>query len=209
MIDSVKFASCYVYSPCGSGIAGQLSRELCALLKSGDTHFMHRYAVRVRQEVAGLSPLSGFLCGSQVLVPIPGSAPSAEGSMQVSEQLARALLEAGLGQRVWIGLRRVRPVGRSAAAAPGSRPTVGTHYDSFEIEAVGRPPSQIVLVDDVITKGRTLLAAAARVREVSPTSEIRAFALMRTMGFVSRVECLLDPCVGEIRWRGRDAQRTP
>jgi orotate phosphoribosyltransferase len=70
-------------------------------------------------------------------------------------------------------------------------------------------PRRIVLVDDVVTKGRTLLAAAARMRDAFPDVDIRAFALVRTMGLVSGVARLLDPCVGEIRWEGGDAYRTP
>ncbi len=209
VIDSLRFASCYVYSPCGAGTAGGLSRQLRALLKSGDADFMRMYAVRVRQQVADMSPLVGYLSASQVLVPIPGSAPRVPGSLQVSERLAEALIHAGLGQCVWSGLRRLRSVGRSAAAAPGWRPTVENHYDSFEVDAAGPLPRRIVLIDDVITKGRTLLAAAARFREACPHAEIRAFALMRTMAFLPRVERLLDPCVGEIRWRAGDARRLP
>jgi hypothetical protein len=70
-------------------------------------------------------------------------------------------------------------------------------------------PDGIVLVDDVITKGRTLLAAATRVHEAFPNARIRAFALLRTMGMVPEIGQLLDPCVGEIRWQGGDAHRNP
>ena len=59
------------------------------------------------------------------------------------------------------------------------------------------------------TKGRTLLAAAARVRETCPHAKIRAFALLRTMGLIAGVEHLLDPCTGEIKWQAGDAQRIP
>ena len=59
------------------------------------------------------------------------------------------------------------------------------------------------------TKGRTLLAAAARLQDTFPTMGIRAFALLRTMGFVEGVQHLLDPCVGEIRWSAGDAHRSP
>jgi hypothetical protein len=58
------------------------------------------------------------------------------------------------------------------------------------------------------TKGRTLLAAANRVHEAYPRSQIRAFALLRTMGF-SGVQQLLDPCKGEISWKAGDAHRSP
>jgi len=86
---------------------------------------------------------------------------------------------------------------------------VVTHYQSFDIDLDGLPAPRLILIDDVITKGRTLLAAATRLREVYPGVEIRAFALLRTLGYVAGIEQLLDPCVGEIRWRAGDAWRSP
>ena len=73
------------------------------------------------------------------------------------------------------------------------------------------PKSQpdIVLIDDVITKGRTTLAAALRLREAFPAATIRAFALVRTMGFVGDIERLFEPCEGSIHWNGIDAYRDP
>jgi pyrimidine operon attenuation protein/uracil phosphoribosyltransferase len=209
MIRGIIFASCYVYSPSGSGAASERSRLLRALLKASDAHFIFKYAVRVRQQVADNSALAGFLCPNNVLIPIPGSAPPVAGAVSVAEHLALALIEEGLGQSIWRGLHRIYAVRKSATAAPGSRPTVGNHYDSFAIEPVTGLPQQVVLIDDVVTKGRTLLAAAARVQEAFPSAEIRAFALLRTMGLVPGVDQLLDPCVGEIRWRDGDAYRTP
>jgi len=211
-IRKVTFASCYVYSPSGSSAASERSRQLRALLKSGDAHFIFKYAVRVRQQVVGTSPLAGFLCRRNLLVPIPGSARTDVGSISIAEHLAQALLEEDLGLGVWTGLHRIRAVQKSATAAPGSRPTVVNHYDSFAMAAPPRQsalPQQVVLVDDVVTKGRTLLAAATRVHEALPDAEIRAFALLRTMGLVPEVDRLLDPCVGQIRWRAGDAYRDP
>jgi len=66
----------------------------------------------------------------------------------------------------------------------------------------GRPlldsPSEIVLVDDVLTKGTTLLAAASVLQKAFPASTIQAFALIRTMGLVPEVDRILSPCVGLI-----------
>ena len=70
-------------------------------------------------------------------------------------------------------------------------------------------PDRIALVDDVVTKGRTLLACAMRLREVYPQAELRAFALVRTMGLVPDIEQLIQPCDGQISWVGDDAQRDP
>ena len=209
MIRTIEYASCYVYSPTGIGLVCERSRLLRALLKAGDAAFMLKYAFRVRQQAAESPQWAGFFGATDVLVPVPGSAPHSAGDPWAAEHLALALVNAGLGGQTWPGLRRVRAVRKSATAAPGDRPTVYVHYESFDIALTGAAPERILLIDDVITKGRTLLAAASRVHEAFPRAQIRAFALVRTMGLVAEVAQLLDPCRGEIRWRAGDAHRSP
>jgi adenine/guanine phosphoribosyltransferase-like PRPP-binding protein len=71
-------------------------------------------------------------------------------------------------------------------------------------------PSRIVIVDDVITKGATLIAAASALHAAYPDAEIRPFAVLRTMGFRPEVGRILDPCEGVIKLNaaGR-SERTP
>jgi len=185
------------------------SRLLRALLKAADAGFMLKYAVRVRQQATDSPLLADFFGATDVLVPVPGSAPSLTGRSWVAKRLAVALVNEGLGGAAWPGLRRVRAVRKSATAAPGERPTVNLHYESFFVDRPAVSPERIVLIDDVVTKGRTLLAAATRVHEAFPCAQIRAFALVRTMGLVADIQQLLDPCKGEIRWRSGDAHRCP
>jgi predicted amidophosphoribosyltransferase len=205
----VEFASCYVYSPAGAGEVCERSRLLRELLKEGNERFMRKYAVRVRQQVAESPQLAGFLTASDVLVPVPGSAPKSHEGRHAAARLAEALLRQGLGCDTWNGLKRTRPVRKSGTALPCARPSVALHYQSFAIDALPHPPVSLVLVDDVITKGRTLLAAAARLHEAFPGANIRAFALLRTMGLVPEVRRLLEPCKGSICWRAGDARRDP
>ena len=208
-IRSIAYASCYVYSPAGTGVVCEQSRLLRSLLKAGDAHFMVKYAVRVHQQAQESPQLAGFFRSDALLVPVPGSRPNSCGSIWVAAYLADALVHAGLGAMAWRGLHRICPVRKSATAAPGSRPTVALHYESFLIDRPTITAPSVVLIDDVVTKGRTLLAAAARLREAFPEAEIRAFALLRTRGLVPGVARLLDPCTGEIRWKAGDAQRNP
>jgi len=209
VIRVVAYASCYVYSPTGAGAVCERSRLLRALLKAGDADFMLKYALRVHQQATDSPLLEGFFGTADVLVPVPGSAPSVTGGSWVAKRLAVALVNEGLGGAAWPGLRRVRAVRKSATSAPGERPTVNLHYESFLVDRPAISPERIVLIDDVVTKGRTLLAAATRVHEAFPCAQIRAFALVRTMGLVTSIQQLLDPCKGEIRWKSGDAHRTP
>ena len=204
MIGELSFASCYVYSPTGSGLICARSRLLRALLKEGDARFMVKYAARVREEAG----LGDFFLAGDVLVPVPRSAPKTGGTW-VAAELAQALVQQGLGALSWPGLRRICAVPKSATSAHGARPSIALHYDSFRMEPPALNPTSVVLIDDVVTKGRTLLAAASRVREAVPGAEIRAFALLRTMGRVTGLRRVLDPCRGEIRWVGGDARRSP
>ncbi|HTD74569.1 MAG TPA: phosphoribosyltransferase [Steroidobacteraceae bacterium] len=208
MIEALAFASCYVYSPSGNGMICARSRLLRALLKEGDARFMTQYAVRVREQALLPARLSGFFLAGDVLVPVPRSAPKTGGTW-VAAELAQALVEQGLGAMTWPGLRRICAVRKSATSAPGARPSVASHYDSFRMEPPAFRPAGVVLIDDVVTKGRTLLAAASRVRDAIPGVEIRAFALLRTLGRVTGVNHLLEPCRGEIRWARGDALRDP
>jgi pyrimidine operon attenuation protein/uracil phosphoribosyltransferase len=208
MIRGVAFASCYIYSPAGANVICKCSRLMRALLKAGDAQFMQRYAARVRQQVEQATQLAGYFLPQDVLVPVPGSTPKA-GGIWVAAELAQALVQAGLGSKSWPGLRRISAVRKSATAVQGARPTVALHYQSFRIEQPPFCADSVVLIDDVVTRGRTLLAAAARAREAFPDAQIRTFALLRTMGFLTDIPRLLEPCRGEIRWRAGDARRIP
>jgi hypothetical protein len=208
VIEGVDFASCYVYSPAGDSAICARSRLLRALLKGGNAHFMIKYAVRVREQMLPNSTLAGFFLSDDVLVPVPRSAPKLGGTWAAA-QLAQALVQEGVGMAMWPGLQRISAVRKSATAAKGSRPSVARHYESFRLEPSGLRPASVVLIDDVITRGRTLLAAAARLHEALPDARIRAFALLRTLGLIADLHGLIAPCRGRIRWRDGDAQRIP
>jgi predicted amidophosphoribosyltransferase len=206
----LAFGSCYNYSPHGRGAVSERSRVLRTLLKSRDLAFTYQYAASVAEVVHERKGLQGFFDPAALLIPVPGCTPRVARGRWIAEHLANGLSAAGLGAGVWTGLRRDSTVRKSATASGGERPTVAAHFESFAIRSSPvQPPVSILLVDDVVTKGRTLLAAATRVREAFPETPIRAFALLRTLGMVAELERLMDPCVGTIRWRSGDAHRSP
>jgi hypothetical protein len=180
-------------------------------LKLVDPAWLPAYAAQVQQQAIRNTQWTRLFERSAVLVPVPGSSVP-PGPLWAAEQLAFALRGIGLAGSVWTGVNRVHAVRKSATALNLERPTVKQHYDSFAI-ATERPnsprPQRIILIDDVITKGRTLFAAALRLHEALPAADIRAFALVRTMGFISNITHSLDPCHGVIRWAAGDVYREP
>jgi hypothetical protein len=205
----LQYAACYAYSPKGESDVSMRSRLLCARVKNGSPKWLKSYVALAHQEFTQQRCFCDFFNERALLVPVPQYLCSGRASMWVARRLAFTLQEAGLGEEVWTGLRRVSNVDRSAYAWMWQRPTVQQHYRSLAVIPSPRHPSSIILVDDVITKGRTLVAAAIRLREAFPTATVRAFALVRTMGLILDVDRLFDPCEGAIRWNGHDAYRNP
>ena len=238
LVSSLSFASCYAYAPSGDRLLCQMAREMCARLKAADPRALASSAAQVWRENVANGHFAAVFGRDVVLVPVPESRPGASAHW-VGERLAWCLRDMGLACAVWPCLRRRYPVRKSAFAAAGERPTVLEHYASFAVEravassgelaswqwssspdspaqdlawrrsrGAGSAP-RLVLIDDVVTRGRTLLAAAARLRAAFPGREIRAFALMRTLERGELPWRNPDPCEGEVRWLRGDARRRP
>jgi hypothetical protein len=206
-LPSVAFASCFVYSPRGTGLVSQGSRLLCERIKRSDPVWLPRYAVTVLELAERHGRFRAVFAGAPVLVPIPGSEPTT--APWTASYLAVALREFGLARATWIALQRRFAVRKSSLAPAGGRPTVQEHYQSFRVTASSETPQKIILIDDVITKGRTLFAAAARLQAALPHAEIRGFALIRTLGRLQHLDRLIAPCEGVVYWAGGDARREP
>ena len=116
---------------------------------------------------------------------------------------------AGHGKIVWPALRRVRAIPKSAWVRPGSRPEFLERYTSLELIDHDPPASRLILVDDFVTRGRTLLAAATVLHQAVPSAHLRAFALVRTEGLVPDIAAITAPTIGAIRYLGGDAFRSP
>ena len=215
MLRKLEFGASHVYSPRGQTPLSLRSRELVGRLKRGDPQILPRFAERVFS-LAQQGRIPHFFGPQVTLVPVPGSSPLVHNGLWVPLLLARALRELALARDVVPILARVSAVRKSALAAPGERPTVQQHYDSFAAQIVAPAPIQIVLIDDVVTAGSTLLAAAGRIAEAYPAASVRAFALIRTMSGVEidqvvapATGTIVSPCVGWIKPRGDRALRQP
>jgi hypoxanthine phosphoribosyltransferase len=67
------------------------------------------------------------------------------------------------------------------------------HFDSLAHSRQLSPAKRYLVVDDVITRGATLLACASRIKESNPTAEVKGFALLRAISNPVEFEAIVDP----------------
>lgn len=136
-----------------------------------------------------------FFSGEVTLVPIPGSCPHKPDSMWAPKLLADALEKHGLGHAVVAQLERVIPIPKSSLSK--DRPPPTKHYDTMAVNTTITPTTNILLVDDVVTRGSTFFGSAWLLSAAYPDVKIRAFAAMRAC-YLNEFKRLLYPCKGTI-----------
>lgn len=139
-------------------------------------------------------PYRAFFGADVMLVPCPGSGKMLKHQVSTPRALCIEFEKHGLG-KMTACIERVKAVPKSAFAPPSQRPGPQQHYDSMRVEGGVEKPERIVVVDDIVTKGSTQIAAAARLSEVYTAATIRGFAVARTAERIDRNE---DPVAGRI-----------
>ncbi len=154
--------------------------------------------------------LGDILSSNALLVPVPASNLIRNASLWVPMLLASAFVRNGLGRDVATCLERSRALRKAAVTAASDRPSAQEHFDSMKVKLLAFPPDEIVLIDDVITRGATMLAAASRLAAIFPRAAIRGFAVVRTISDPSEFTQMLDPRVGTVSLRpDGQTQRRP
>lgn len=203
---SIPFAALLTYSPRGPSEISKRSRQVRDAVKTARSDVLDRCVEKIR-ELGGLEP---FLGPGVVLVPAPRSAPIRDpGTLWPADRICTRFVAAGLGREVLPCLSRTTAVPKSAFAGTGQRPTATLHHETMAVQRTLVRPERITVVDDIVTKGATLLAAVTRVADAFPEAELRAFALLRTMGLVENVDRIVDACEGTISWDGSEVYRIP
>lgn len=131
-------------------------------------------------------------------------------SLWVPERIASALLRVGLGKEVFPCLIRTKAVRKSASSAPEERPHPADHYDSLDVRGRLSSVDEVVLIDDIVTRGATLMGAANKLLDVFPKAKVRAFAAIRTISNSKDFDKVYDPVKGTIILRPEgDTLRRP
>ena len=154
-------------------------------------------------------PFAHFFKTNPILVPIPNSSLMDSGTLWVPRRVANALIRHGLGKMVVECLQRVQPLLKSATSLAKDRPKAAQHYESLRIQKILSEPEEILLVDDIVTRGATMVGGANKLKDAFPGARIRAFAAMRTISPPQIFSAIYDPCLGEIMHSGQDTFRKP
>ena len=199
---SAKCGSYLVYVPqrLDGGAVAQQSRKFCYGLKGGDEALARRVAMSIKRHPND-SGVAGVLGENASLIPMPRSAPLKAGALWPAKMLSEALQSQGLAESVIELLRRSSRVRRSATAPPGERPTAKEHLRSFHVVRGVQLSNPIVIVDDVITTGATMLAAVSAVSAAVPSAPVLGFSFVRTVSH-SGITAVRNPAFSTIRLLG-------
>lgn len=218
MLSSLRFGSFLIYAPRGRTQAAARAKRFVKLhlkqdlYQQGSHHTASEFvALRMKEELPPPTALGSILTPEAVLVPVPRSAPLTRGALWPALRIAEALVRQGFGSRVEGILERTDPVARSAAGFSASdRPTPELHHQTMAVKNLkAGPADEVVVVDDVVTRGSTLLGAASLLMEAIPCRRIAGFAVVRTMSELEDVPSMIAPCLGTITYRGGRLVREP
>lgn len=200
MPDPLLCASCLVYTNRPESIAASKVRDLIRRVKVDEVDangqlWTDRIVLRLAEQ---LPPEWTDWIGPDVaLVPVPRATLTKRDSVWPARTICRAMVRTGLAGAVLPILYRTSAVPKSAVSR--TRPTLHQHVDSLAVQAALDTPRRIVLVDDVVTRGTTMLAARQTLgASVPASSHILAFALARAadrqeshLGFAPRLDVIL------------------
>jgi predicted amidophosphoribosyltransferase len=209
----LEFGSLLSYSTHGSSEPERDAREVMLLIK-GDKYFqdppilMSRFITDLIIKDATL-PFAHFFDTETILVPVPNSSLMKDHSLWVPHRIASALHDRGFGIGVAEMLRRKIPLQKAATSLPENRPKAAQHCQSLEVQDILMVPKQILLIDDIVTRGATLLGAANKLKKAYPNVTIRAFCAMRAISHTEDFQDVYDPCFGHITLIGDETYRNP
>jgi hypothetical protein len=207
----LRFGSLLVYAPQGTSELSLQSQMVVRHLKSGREAILARIGSRFAEQVA-IGRFLDMLGPDVLLVPAPRSSLTDKDMNWPALRIGRELERQRLCRGLACLLERHAPVPKSARLSKGAdRPTPDQHAASLRFTLPPAwTPSRITIVDDVVTRGSTLLGCAWVLAEQFPRARICALAAVRTMSGLGAIETMLDPVDdGRIFLRANSPRREP
>lgn len=195
-----KYLTFLRYSARGTSDYAKQSRVIMGKCKNGDATFNLHLANRIKQEGK-----SSFF-DNATLIPIPRSTPMNDpNSTYPTKTIAETLVRNGLGINILVCLERFKAIPKSSSQYHAStRNKISDHLDSINVVPTLIDTSTIILIDDVLTLGRTSMACVIKLKQTFPDKEIKIFCPFRTRGNDTNV--LLDVKEGEMELINNDVR---
>jgi len=206
-LNRLEFGSLLSYCPRrGDSAEIQLSRRIMLSLKNDS--FVEEPPVLMSDWISNTMdqrraelPFGHIFQSNPILVPLPRSSLSQPDSLWVPNRIATALVKKRFGARVLPCLTRTRAVRKSAFSLADQRPRPTEHFESLAVQGNLGSTEDVVIVDDIITRGHTMIGAANKLVEAFPSARIQAFAAMRTVSDWAGFSHIYDPRIGSIEYR--------
>lgn len=208
-LSEAAFSALLQYSPYGSSAAAEAAKDAVLRIKRGAPRYMERIAERLLEELRA-GGLAGVFSSDCMLVPVPRSRPFRDrDSLWPAKRICEYLRKQDIGAGILELLSRAEAVAKSALArSAAERPKPEDHIRTMVVHQAARDLRHVVVVDDVITRGATLLAAISLLRHCFPDALVTGFAVVRTMSDRD-IDQMLAPVSGRITYSQGRLHREP
>jgi len=214
-LETLAFGSLLSYSPRGSSEVAKQSQTARNNLKT-DAHLprlnmtMTEYVGELTKKIISNYPFSKLFEKKPILVPMPKSSLMRTGDLWVPQRIAIELNKRECGGEVIECIYRKTFLPKSSTSNAKDRPTAFQHFNSMGIQTnLLSDPKEVLLVDDIITRGATTLGAANRVYLTFPKANIRVFAALRAVTPPDVFTHIFDSKIGSITSSGDHTFRKP
>lgn len=206
MLDKLDFCSIFSYCPRNESDEGLRAIKLMTYIKNDWPMGVglppaSKCIAKVVKNLVRKGYFLNFFQQDIALVPIPRAAEIKKGWLWPSFQIAKAMEDEALGTLKPV-LVRVKTVHKSSLQPPNQRPKPKDHYETIIIDKTVKLDSRkVLLVDDIVTRGHTLMGSAWRLKKEFQDVEIKAFAAMMTISNPLKFEKCYNPVEGRILYR--------
>lgn len=197
----IPYGSLLNYIPRGNYDQAAQAKQAVGRTKAGDDKAIE-YLISLIESRPLANNLKEFIGSGALIVPVPRSSLIKPDSVWPSKLIAEELAKQGYGKEARYAIERHAPIRTSSQQAAANRPSIKEHTETLRVVMPPQlgDPKVIILVDDVVSKGSTVLACAEILQKAYPDYTIKIFTIARTR-FESADEFnALDPHVGVIRY---------
>lgn len=182
-LSHLEYISLVNYSPTGTNDISDKSRKVCGAIKASKPASIDSIFKYLDHEA-----FSNYLNKETVLVPVPSSSLRVPGGNWPSLSLCQALVKNGFGKFTQELLTRTKAIPKSSSrSSSNERNSVQDHIDSLAVNPSTDNITNITLVDDVVTQGRTSMACAIVLKRhfssLDKNVDIKLFTVFQTRSF--------------------------